>query len=126
MATRQASLRVMLAVAGSLLLPTATGIAAPPADCDRCFAMVRAYATIVKHRGLSANYNMGVGVTDLLFLYDLSGCAITATIDSLVVNSTKRRAIVSVNRRSSFLVRVTVTRTDGTAVDQPFSLAVTC
>ena len=119
------SLAVLTALA--LFLPRAAD-AAPPNDCDRCFALVRADGTLIRHRNVSANFKIAEarGNYEIVFRYPIDRCAISTQVES-------RRGVVSTVYRSSTLgnpanrtASVLTTRPPLTDEDAPFSIDVRC
>jgi len=94
--------------------------------------MVRANGTIVKHRNLLANYKIAKGQYRLDFKYNINNCAISSSIDSLVVENSFheiRTAWIGIVRSSNRILNIDIWTTDGLsffAVDYPFSVVVTC
>lgn len=104
--------------------------AAPPNNCDRCFAMVRANGTVVKQRNVPTVYKNGPGGYLLVFSYSIAKCALSANIDSLVMERNVRLGFVSIARASATSVWVDIygPASGGTvhAVDFPFTIVATC
>lgn len=128
MAASRWALCVLMVQLTALTSP-AISFAAPPSNCDRCFAMVRANGTIVKHRNLLANYKIAKGQYRLDFKYNINNCAISSSIDSLVVEDNIRLGWISMDRSSNRILNIDIWATDGLdsyPVDFPFSVVVTC
>jgi hypothetical protein len=114
-----------------MALAAATEVdAAPPTNCDRCFAMVRANGTIVKHRNVGTVYKNGPGGYLLVFSYSINKCALSANVDSLVMEQNVRLGFVSIARASNTSVWVDIYAPTGGggvfAVDYPFTIVATC
>ena len=98
------------------LVSPAISFAAPPSNCDRCFAMVRANGTIVKHRNLLANYKIATGQYRLDFKYNINNCAISSSIDSLVVEKNVRLGWISMDRSSNRILNIEIWSGSGSDV----------
>ena len=112
------------------LAAAAAAVAAPPNNCDRCFAMVRANGTVVKQRNVPTVYKNGPGGYLLVFSYSIAKCALSANIDSLIMEQNVRLGFVSIARASATSVWVDIyaPASGGTvrAVDFPFTIVATC
>ena len=104
--------------------------AAPPNNCDRCFAMVRANGTVVKQRNVPTVYKNGAGGYLLVFSYSVAKCALSANVDSLIMERNVRLGFVSIARASATSVWVDIYAPASgggvRAVDFPFSIVATC
>lgn len=116
--------------AAMALAAAAPAAAAPPNNCDRCFAMVRANGTVVKQRNVPDVYKNGPGGYLLVFSYSVAKCALSANIDSLVMEQNVRLGFVSIGRTSatSVWVDIYVPASGGAvrAADYPFTIVATC
>ena len=112
------------------LAAAAPAAAAPPNNCDRCFAMVRANGTVVKQRNVPTVYKNGAGGYLLVFSYSVAKCALSANVDSLIMERNVRLGFVSIARASATSVWVDIyaPATGGAvrAVDFPFTIVATC
>lgn len=128
-ACRKAPLAIA-ALSAMTLAAAAPAAAAPPSNCDRCFAMVRANGTVVKQRNVPTVYKNGPGGYLLVFSYSIAKCALSANIDSLVMEQNVRLGWVSIARASATSVWVDIyAPASGGAVrpvDFPFSIVATC
>jgi hypothetical protein len=121
--------RVALAAVGTTcLVLSGNAVAAAPNNCDRCFAMVRANATVVYQRGVAATAKLGPspGGYAITFAYPINNCAVSATIDSVsTLTGVPYTSTLVVQRRSTKRVDV-FTLLSNVLYDGSFSLAVTC
>lgn len=104
--------------------------AAPPNDCDRCFAVIRGNGTVVKQRNVPTVYKNEIGQYFLVFTYSIAKCALTASVDSAVVGSNIRLGLISINRANATGVKIYIYSPSSggsvTPVDFPFSIVATC
>lgn len=113
----------------TFLLPAAAG-AAPPADCDRCMALVKSDGTLKRSRNVTANYRSGVGHYGIVFKYPVDKCAIAVqseagSVGYWVVPS--RRSVAGSPANKGIDIVTWVDTSAGYAtVDIPFSIYVLC
>ena len=112
------------------LLASATVDAAPPNNCDRCFALVQANGKVLKHRYAGTVYKNGPGGYLVVFTYSINRCALSANIDSLIAEQNVRLAFISISRANNVAVWVDIygPPSGGSVrpVDFPFSIVATC
>lgn len=129
MRDRRRSHLAVVALSAMALAAPASVDAAPPKNCDGCFALVRANGTIVKHRNVGTVYKNGPGGYLLVFNYSVNKCVLSANIDSLVMEQNVRLGFISISRASNTSVWVDIYAPTGGgvyAVDFPFSIVATC
>ena len=120
------ALTIFCVVAMAGLAPDAA-VAAPPNNCDRCFAMVRIDGAIVHSRYLQAISKLGTGWYRLDFKYQIKHCAINATADTLTPGIPAVFVYISLSRVTNRVVDVFVGNAPNANFrDYPFSLVVTC
>lgn len=108
-------------------LASSTALAAPPKNCDRCFAMVRIDGSIVQSRNLQSVSKLGVGLYRLDFKYQTRNCAFSATADTLTPGILPVFVHISLSRVTHRVVDVFVASVPNASLrDYPFSLVVTC
>ena len=116
----------LLLLASSAAAPA---FAAPPDNCDRCFAVIRGNGTVVKQRNVPAVDKTEKGQYFLVFGYSVNKYALTASVDSGVVDSNIRLGMTSINRANNTGVRTSIYAPTGGGVipaDFPFSILATC
>jgi hypothetical protein len=124
------NLHWLAAVSAMGLIVVGAAEAAPPNDCDRCFALVNPDATLLRHRGVSTNYKLNEGRYRIVFRYSINNCAITVSPDNFHPQGAYDAQIYRLptfrlirNSNKEVLIWMNV---DGVFADQSFSLAVVC
>ena len=108
----------------AFLLP-ASANAAPPADCDRCFALVRPDGSLIRQRNVQANYKPSPGLYEILFKYPVNKCTFYTQVEG-------RTGLANVYRISTLgnpvnrTVSISPANVDGSGIDATFSIYVLC
>ncbi|MFO1068955.1 MAG: hypothetical protein U1E14_10590 [Geminicoccaceae bacterium] len=84
-ASLHGTLAALSLVVAALPIPAA---AAPPDNCDKCFAIVTVDGTLAAKRNITANYRHATGTYEIVFRYPVNKCVVTAQIEETNASST--------------------------------------
>lgn len=83
-----AALAAFAFAAASLALPAA---AAPPTNCDKCFALVNIDGTLSRKRNVSLNYRHATGTYEIVFAYPVDKCYVSTQIQNVIATTVVSR-----------------------------------
>ena len=109
----------------SLLASSLPATAAPPANCDKCFALVRNNGTLSQSRNVSLNYRHATGSYEIVFKYPISKCVITTQPEMLQATSVIGRAS-QVGNPANRSVSIFTVGSSGETIDVPFGIYILC
>ncbi|MFO1039556.1 MAG: hypothetical protein U1E45_22145 [Geminicoccaceae bacterium] len=118
----RAAMAALSLLATSLPLPTR---AAPPTDCDKCFALVRANGSLVRYRNVLANYRRSTGVYEIVFKYPVNKCFISIQSETLFTSATINRGS-SGSDPANQSVRIYMIDYRGISAEGSFGIYVMC
>jgi hypothetical protein len=108
-----------------LLASSLPATAAPPTNCDKCFALVRANGTLSQSRNVSLNYRIATGSYEIVFRYPINKCVVTTQIETFRATSVIGRAS-QVGNPANRSVSIFAVAPDGATIDVPFGIYVLC
>lgn len=108
-----------------LLAVSLPATAAPPTNCDKCFALVRADGTLSRSRNVSLNYRLGTGSYEIVFRYPINKCFISTQMETFQATSVIGRAS-QVGNPANRSVSIFAVGPNGTVRDTPFGIYILC
>jgi hypothetical protein len=117
-----AALAALALVVASLPIPAG---AAPPNDCDKCFARVNSDGTLGAKRNVTSNLKLGPGAYEIVFNYPVNKCYVSTQVESRALTGTVVRQSLRGNPPKR-LVDIFFFDRNGSPADTPFGIYVLC